>query len=59
MDENDRRAGGVLRSDIEHVERRASYLDRFAVRGITMLKDDDAGLRRQRQHHKRGDEDHG
>ncbi len=58
VNQNDGRARGIPRPDIEHVERRAGNLDRLSPGGIKMLKDDDTGLRSQRQHHKRGCENH-
>src|ERR1700735_1110353 len=58
MNENDGRAGGISRPDIEHIERRAGFLDRLSLSGQTMLKDHDAGLRSQRQHHERGNENY-
>ncbi len=57
MDHHNRRAGGIPRPDVEHVEPAAGDLDHPALGGIKPLQDQHAGLRDQRQNHQRRHQD--
>src|SRR5581483_4951316 len=59
VDHDNRRASGIFRPEVDGVEARARNLDRLTARRETILKQENARLRRERENRQRRNEDGG
>lgn len=59
MDHDDRRQGGISRTNIDDVQGRPRDIDRLPLRRMGVLHDNDTGLGNQGENdHRRHDNDH-